>query len=270
MEYTWSPWRAGRSGRCHRPPSGVPLVFQALQGRLIGNGASGHDPATVLACCACTTPHWAGSSRSSLARPRPGLRSTCAGPRSRAIRTSATAASTVVWDTLRRYLTWSGLDVRFVSNVTDIEDKIIARAAEEAPPAEEVAAHYEALWLDTMDAAGRRRARPRRRTPPPTCERHGRADRRPVAGVTPTVGGDGIYFAAESLPGYGLLARQDLDSLRSGARVEVGGGGGQAFADRLRVVEVGPARRTALGFAVGAGPAGLAHRMRGDVARPAG
>ncbi|MGD0808683.1 MAG: cysteine--tRNA ligase, partial [Acidimicrobiales bacterium] len=37
----------------------------------------------------------------------------------------------VVWDTLRRYLTWSGLDVQFVSNVTDIEDKIIARAAEE-------------------------------------------------------------------------------------------------------------------------------------------
>ena len=35
----------------------------------------------------------------------------------------------VVWDVLRRYLIWSGLDVRYVSNVTDIDDKIIARAA---------------------------------------------------------------------------------------------------------------------------------------------
>ena len=33
--------------------------------------------------------------------------------------------TTVIWDTFRRYLTWSGFDVRFVSNVTDIEDKII-------------------------------------------------------------------------------------------------------------------------------------------------
>ena len=35
-------------------------------------------------------------------------------------------------------------------------------------------------------------------------------------------GGDGIYFSTESLPGYGLLARQDLDMLQSGARVEAG------------------------------------------------
>jgi cysteinyl-tRNA synthetase len=36
----------------------------------------------------------------------------------------------VVFDVIRRYLEWSGLDVHFVSNVTDVEDKIIARAAE--------------------------------------------------------------------------------------------------------------------------------------------
>ncbi len=36
------------------------------------------------------------------------------------------------------------------------------------------------------------------------------------------VGGDGVYFAAESVPGYGLLARQPIESLRVGARVEVG------------------------------------------------
>ncbi len=60
----------------------------------------------------------------------------------------------IVWDTLRRYLNWSGLDVRFVSNVTDIEDKIIARAAEEDSTTEEVAARYEALWWELTGALG--------------------------------------------------------------------------------------------------------------------
>jgi len=38
--------------------------------------------------------------------------------------------TSVVFDTLRRYLRWRGFDVTFVSNVTDVEDRIIARAAE--------------------------------------------------------------------------------------------------------------------------------------------
>jgi cysteinyl-tRNA synthetase len=60
--------------------------------------------------------------------------------------------TTVIWDTFRRYLTWSGFDVRFVSNVTDIEDKIIAKAAEEGRSTDEVAARYEALWWQTIAA----------------------------------------------------------------------------------------------------------------------
>jgi cysteinyl-tRNA synthetase len=125
----------------------------------------------------------------------------------------------VVWDTLRRYLTWSGLEVRFVSNVTDIEDKIIARAAEEKSSTFEVAARYEALWWDTMAALNVRR---------PDAEPHATAyvdDMvRLVADLVSTghayLGGDGVYFSTASVPGYGLLARQDLSALRAGARVE--------------------------------------------------
>ena len=40
----------------------------------------------------------------------------------------------LVFDVIRRYLEWTGLDVTFVSNVTDVEDKIIARAADAARP----------------------------------------------------------------------------------------------------------------------------------------
>jgi cysteinyl-tRNA synthetase len=125
----------------------------------------------------------------------------------------------VVWDTVRRYLTWSGLRVRYISNVTDIEDKIIARAREELRPAEEVAADYERLWWDTMGRLG---------VEPPTEAPHATAYVQPmidliaelVARGHAYIGGDGVYFAAESVEGYGLLARQPIDSLRAGARVE--------------------------------------------------
>ena len=127
----------------------------------------------------------------------------------------------VVWDTLRRYLRWSGLDVRFVSNITDIEDKIIARAADEVSTTEEVAARYEALWWELTGALGVER---------PDVAPHATAYvadmveliERLVAEGKAYVGGDGVYFSTESVADYGLLAHQDLDALRSGARVEAG------------------------------------------------
>lgn len=128
--------------------------------------------------------------------------------------------TTVIWDTLRRYLTWSGLEVRFVSNVTDIEDKIIARAAEEKSATGEVAARYEALWWDTMAALDVQR---------PDAEPHATAYVDDMVRLVADLvsaghayrGGNGVYFSTESVPSYGLLARQDLDSLRAGARVEL-------------------------------------------------
>jgi cysteinyl-tRNA synthetase len=126
----------------------------------------------------------------------------------------------VVWDILRRYVAWTGSDVRYVSNVTDIDDKIIARAAVEGRTAAEVAAHYEQVWFDTMDRLGVAR---------PTDTPHATAyvDRMlEVIGALVEsghayVGGDGVYFDAESIDGYGLLARQPIDQLRAGARVDV-------------------------------------------------
>ncbi len=126
---------------------------------------------------------------------------------------------TLVWDVVRRYLAWTGLNVQFVSNVTDIEDKIITRAHVEGRPAEEVAAHYERVWWDLMDRIGVER---------PTADPHATAYvEQMIAFIGELIdrghayqGGDGVYMAAESIPGYGLLARQPLESLRAGARVE--------------------------------------------------
>ncbi|HET6965303.1 MAG TPA: cysteine--tRNA ligase [Acidimicrobiales bacterium] len=128
---------------------------------------------------------------------------------------------TVVWDILRRYLTWTGLDVRYVSNVTDIEDKIIARAAAEGRPAEEVAAHYEKVWWETMDRLGVQRPS---EAPHATSYVDAMVDLvgRLIERGHAYVGGDGVYFSAETVEGYGLLARQSIESLRAGARIEAG------------------------------------------------
>ncbi|HEX2047811.1 MAG TPA: cysteine--tRNA ligase [Acidimicrobiales bacterium] len=126
----------------------------------------------------------------------------------------------LVWDVLRRYLEWTGLEVRFVSNITDIDDQIIRRANEEGRTQAEVAAQYEEAWYDAMDRLGVKR---------PTVDPHATAYvERMVELVAALVEAgkayetsDGVYLSVDTVPGYGLLARQSLDSLRSGARVEV-------------------------------------------------
>jgi cysteinyl-tRNA synthetase len=123
------------------------------------------------------------------------------------------------YDILRRYLLFNGMEVDYVSNITDIEDKIIARANEEARSTESVVAQYEAAWFAAMDGLGVLR-------PTSTPHATGYVDdmvalvadlvQRGVAYET----SDGVYLSVEKVDGYGLLARQSLNSLRSGARVE--------------------------------------------------
>jgi cysteinyl-tRNA synthetase len=125
----------------------------------------------------------------------------------------------LVFDVLRRYLLFTGLEVTYVSNITDIEDKIIARAEAAGLPIAEFTAANEALWWAVMDALGVMR-------PDETPHATAYVDRmidlveqlveRGVAYET----GDGVYLSVMDVPGYGLLARQPLSSLRAGARVE--------------------------------------------------
>ena len=57
----------------------------------------------------------------------------------------------VAFDTIRRYLRWLGYRVTFVSNVTDVEDRIIARAAERGTTEPELARTYEDIYWEQMD-----------------------------------------------------------------------------------------------------------------------
>src|SRR2546423_7918356 len=63
----------------------------------------------------------------------------------------------LVFDVLRRYLEWSGLEVSYVSNITDVEDKIIAKAAAEGVDPSVITDRYEAMWWEAMDGIGVKR-----------------------------------------------------------------------------------------------------------------
>src|SRR3954468_17749892 len=125
----------------------------------------------------------------------------------------------LVFDVLRRYLLWCGHDVTYVSNITDVDDNIINRAEREHVDWTEVATYWEKVWYEAMDAIGVMR---------PTVDPHASAF---IDRMVEMVGdmvddgmayetSDGVYFQAERVEDYGLLARQSLDSLQSGARVE--------------------------------------------------
>jgi cysteinyl-tRNA synthetase len=125
----------------------------------------------------------------------------------------------LAFDILRRYLEFSGLEVRYVSNITDIDDKIIARAAREERTLTDVAREFEAAWFAALDALDVKRP-----TVSPRATEYvdhmvalvGDLIARDVAYET----SDGVYLSVDRVPGYGLLTRQSLESLRSGARVE--------------------------------------------------
>jgi cysteinyl-tRNA synthetase len=126
----------------------------------------------------------------------------------------------LVFDVLRRYLEWTGLDVTYVSNITDIDDKIIARAAELGVGTAEVVTENEAIWWDAMEAIGV--ARPDH-DPHATdyVERMVDLIADLIAKDAAYVSDDGVYFSPAVVGDYGLLARQSIESLQAGARVDV-------------------------------------------------
>jgi cysteinyl-tRNA synthetase len=125
------------------------------------------------------------------------------------------ARMALVFDILRRYLEWSGLDVTFVSNITDIDDKIIALAESEGRSESEVAGQWERAWYETMDALGVGR-------PDEDPHATGYVERMVeligdlVDAGRAYVTSDGIYLEVSSVPDYGLLAHQSLEEMLAG------------------------------------------------------
>jgi len=124
------------------------------------------------------------------------------------------------FDVIRRYLEWKGFDVRYVQNITDVDDKIINRANEEGRPAAELAREYTDAFISAM-----RRLRVEDPTVRPLAtetipEMIGMIERLIDGGHAYVIEGD-VYFAVRSFPGYGKLSGRDIDEMHAGARVEV-------------------------------------------------
>ncbi len=123
--------------------------------------------------------------------------------------------ATLVYDILRRYLEWSGVQVRLVSNITDIDDKIIDRANRENRDWSEITHKCEDVWFKAMGELDVLRP-----TDVPHATEYveqmvsmiGDLISRNAAYTTD----DGVYLDISSVPDYGLLAHQSLDDMLSG------------------------------------------------------
>ena len=131
------------------------------------------------------------------------------------------AMSYIVFDVLHRYLEFRGFSVRRVQNFTDIDDKLIERAAQEGTTVDALAEKHVAEYFENMAALNVREAdvypRATREIPKIIEMIAGLLD----SGHAYESSGD-VYFRVRSDPQYGELSRRSLDAMRAGARVEPG------------------------------------------------
>lgn len=130
------------------------------------------------------------------------------------------ARTFLTFDVVRKYLKYRGYDVTFVQNVTDVDDKIINRAAEEGKTAEEIAAFYTDAFIDHMHTFGIDDPDVRPRATQEIPEMIELVQRLIDTGHAYEVDGD-VYFSVRSFPSYGALSGRNVDDLMSGARVDV-------------------------------------------------
>ena len=123
--------------------------------------------------------------------------------------------ATLVYDILRRYLTWTGIQVRLVSNITDIDDKIIDRANRENRPWAEITQKCETMWFSAMAALNVEK--------PNDIPRATEYVDQMVAMIGELVSlqrayatSDGVYLSITSVDDYGLLAHQKLEDMLAG------------------------------------------------------
>jgi cysteinyl-tRNA synthetase len=128
----------------------------------------------------------------------------------------------VVFDVVYRYLKRAGFDVTYVRNITDIDDKIIRRAAENGEPIDALTDRYIDAMHEDAAALG---------VLPPDAEPRATAHMEEIVAMIERLLANGhaysadngdVYYAVASFPGYGRLSGKDPQDLRAGARVEVG------------------------------------------------
>ncbi|NNL58581.1 MAG: cysteine--tRNA ligase [Nitrosopumilus sp.] len=130
------------------------------------------------------------------------------------------ARTIIVFDVLRKHLEQKNIDVEFIQNFTDVDDKIINRAKEKNTTAERISSKYIQNYFSDFDGLNVKRA-----TNYPKATEHIEdiikfikvLISKQIAYTTK----NGVYFSVSKFPEYGKLSKKKIDELQSGARIEV-------------------------------------------------
>ena len=126
----------------------------------------------------------------------------------------------IVFDVYRRFLMYRGFQVKYVMNVTDVDDKIINRAQKEGVSVAEIAARYTQAFFEDMEKLGIHRADVHPKATEHIPEMIELIQKLLEKGYAYKIGGD-VYFQVEKFRKYGRLSGKNLEELKAGARVEV-------------------------------------------------
>lgn len=131
------------------------------------------------------------------------------------------ARANIVFDIVYRYLKFSGYEVNYVRNYTDVDDKIINRANERGIDSRALAEEFIRAFDEDMAALG---------LDLPSCQPKATehipqivaiVERLIARGMAYPSGGD-VYFSVEKFPGYLKLSKRNMDEMRAGARIAPG------------------------------------------------
>jgi cysteinyl-tRNA synthetase len=130
------------------------------------------------------------------------------------------ARTFIMTDIIRKYLEFKGYKVKFVMNLTDIDDKIIKKSAEEKIPTNEVAGKYTEAFFEDI-----KRLKIKPATLYPKATEHiddilGMIKNLVDNGAAYNVNGN-VFYNVSKFKGYGKLSGKNIDELESGARVEI-------------------------------------------------
>ncbi|WP_299290678.1 cysteine--tRNA ligase [Nitrosopumilus sp.] len=130
------------------------------------------------------------------------------------------ARTIIVFDVLRKYIEQKNVEVEFIQNFTDVDDKIINRASKENTSAEEISTRYIENYFKDFDGLNVKRA-----TNYPKATEHiddiiefiEKLIQKGVAYESK----NGVYFSVSKFPEYGKLSKKKIDELQTGARIEI-------------------------------------------------
>lgn len=127
----------------------------------------------------------------------------------------------ITWDVLYRYLKFKGYDVTYCRNVTDVDDKILKKAEKEGKTPEEVSTYWYKAFAESMNKLNNLKPDVEPFATKTLGEMISIVKDLINKGYAYEVNGD-VYFRVKKFPQYGMLSKQPIDQLESGARVEVG------------------------------------------------